>query len=121
MQVLLVIAMAMTVAVNCAEPEPLEKVVLFLTDFEDGKGVYSPETDQYTKLGGGRFESNQKESRLEVVAPLGAGNESKFALSCHGAKAISYVDCAAPCFTIGQVEPEGWDGGISFTIRNQGF
>jgi hypothetical protein len=106
---------------GAADPIDAERTVLFHTDFEEGTGVYDPTQDRYSSLGGNRFESNQKIAALKVESPAGAGNASKYALTCHANKTVAYVDCAAPCFAIGQVEPQGFDGGVSFKISNQGF
>jgi len=96
---------------------PREKKVLYQADFEDPTGeCIHHKGGPYNK----HWCSNFGEARLSVDPPMGKGNDSKLALTCHTKKALPYVSCEVPLYGT-TVEPQGWDGGVSFRIYNGGF
>jgi len=96
---------------------PGEKKVLYQADFEDptGECIYH-KGGTYIR----HWCSNFDEARLSVDPPMGKGNDSKLALTCHTKKALPYVTCEVPLYGT-TVEPQGWDGGVSFRVYNGGF
>jgi hypothetical protein len=110
-----------------SEPKP-EKVILYQNNFEDGQGIVKEmDGDPYGLWGGGR-------TQLSLEPPQGMGNSSKKALTFRGKK-LKYTGASVPFFRQGKhpglppansgngliVEPQGWDGGMSFKIYNGGF
>jgi len=87
--------------------------VLVEFTFDDGKGLTGPFR--------GTWHSNEAaEARLSLDAPLGTGNASTKAMTCHTKKALPYVSCEVALHgTV--VEPQGWDGEVSFKFYNGGF
>lgn len=94
-----------------AAEQPTKVLVEF--KFDDGKGL----PGRFR----GNWHSNQaKEARLSLDAPLGTGNDSTKVMTCHTRKALPYVSCEAALHGT-LVEPQGWDGFVSFRFYNDGF
>lgn len=105
-----------------AEPKS-EKEILYQYTFEDGKGI----GHGYGLWSGGR-------TQLSCETPQGKGNSSRKALTFRG-KRLLYTGASLTLFRLVPhpgltpanqgigliVEPQGWDGGVSFKVFNSGF
>ena len=90
-----------------------QRVILYEKDFETGKGLVGEGPYK------GSWESNYKEAALCIEKPRGQGNDSQFALTCHAKKSMEYTTCEMAYSAT--VEPDGWDGSLSFSFYNGGF
>lgn len=95
-------------------PAPREVKVLYATDFESGRDLYSG--GKYD----GHWQTNEKDAKLSVEPPLATGNDSKQALTYRTLKVRHLASCEVPLRRT-VVEPQGWDGALSFRFYNGGF
>lgn len=91
------------------------KLILFRSDFEDGKGLGGkavPFKGNWLGLG---------EVAIPCLeAPLGKGNGSKLACTVHAGKSADSVACELPLHHT-EMEPPGWDATVSVKVYNGGF